>query len=94
MKSPDDTATAAAAGVKIPGEARSVGTWQSVKNTSLTSRPPIVSIPRISRPSISPGTEIIVNPWCLSSPRVVRHTTTICSAMCAPVIHVFWPLIT
>ena len=41
---------------------RSSGTKQSVKYMSLTSRPPIVSMPRISRPSTPPGTEIIVNP--------------------------------
>ena len=36
----------------------------------------------------------MVKPKCLSSVREVRHTSRMWSAAWAPVIQVFWPLIT
>ena len=72
----------------------SASTWQSVKKTSLTILPPIVSIGRISTPSASRGTVSIVMPSCLEPLESVRQTSRMCSARCASEIHVFWPLTT
>ncbi|OKK03635.1 hypothetical protein AMK26_19470 [Streptomyces sp. CB03234] len=55
----------------VPTTAAS-GTKQSVKYRSLTSRPPIVSMPLTSRPSASVSTMNWVSPRCLDSSRDVR----------------------
>ena len=53
----------------------SSGTKTSVKKTSLTSRPPIVAIPRTSTPSTPVGTSSIVRPPWRDSSRLVRATS-------------------
>ena len=53
---------------------RSRPTAQSVKNTSLTSRP-IVEIGLTSIPGAEVGTEIIEMPWCLWPVSAVRATS-------------------
>ncbi len=57
----------------------------------MTSLPPIVWMPRISRPSESVGTENIVRPSCFEPDGSERAMTRMWSAMWAAEIQVFWP---
>src|SRR6202011_6037301 len=61
---------------------------------SLTSLPPIVSIWRMTIPSLLVGTENIEMPSCFGPALDVRATTRTYSARWALEHHVFWPLST
>ena len=66
----------------------SAGSLTPVRKTSLTSRPPIVSMGRISIPGVLAGTWNMVSPSCFAPPVPVRATSRMCSARCALEIHV------
>jgi hypothetical protein len=70
------------------------GTRTSSKKTALVRMFDHVQRPWTVMPGVSMGTITMEMPLCFGASGSVRTATQLWLAVCAPVFHIFWPLIT